>query len=164
MIIKKLTTSHKEKLDLLINDIEATLTNREFWLPIKKEARIHFFDDEWTEFYGVFEGERLVGSAALFYNEYEYGESLRQLNVNCHKVAEIGRAMVHPDYRGNNILYHINLHLIEVAKEKGVDLLLSTIHPDNIPSQKSFEKLGMKKQHTYMKSDGFIRDIFIMKI
>ena len=164
MEITKLTPSHKEKLELLIRDIEAALADEAFWLPIKEEARAHFFDEEWTEFYGVFDGERLVGAAALFYNEYEYGESLRQLNVKGHTVAEIGRAMVHPDYRGNNLLYRINLHLITIAKAKGVDLLLSTIHPDNIPSQKSFQKLGMKKQHTYVKSDGFIRDIFTMPI
>lgn len=164
MTLQKLTTSHKEQLNLLINDIEATLSNKAFWLPIKEEARMHFFDDEWTEFYGIFDGERLAGAAALFYNEYEYGESLSQLSISYHSVAEIGRAMVHPDYRGHNLLYQINLHLIEVAKKKGVDLLLSTIHPDNIPSQKSFKKLGMEKQHTYIKSDGFIRDIFTMKI
>lgn len=164
MLIKKLLASDKEKLDLLIGDIETALTNKEFWLPIKTEARIHFFDEAWTEFYGAFDGERLIGAAALFYNEYEYGESLGQLNVDCHKVAEIGRAMVHPEYRGNNILYQINLRLIEVAKEKGVDMLLSTIHPDNIPSQKSFKKIGMVKQHSFMKSDGFIRDILTMRI
>ncbi len=162
MIVQKLTPSHREKLELLINDIEAALSDKAFWLPVKKEARMHFFDDDWTEFYGVFDGERLVGAAALFYNEYEYGESLRHLNVKCRKAAEIGRAMVHPEYRGNNMLYQINLHLIEVAKKKGVDLLLSTVHPDNIPSQKSFQKLGMKKQLTYTKSDGFIRDILTM--
>ena len=164
MTIQKLTIAHKQQLDLLIDHTEAALTDKAFWLPIKNEARAHFFDDEWTEFYGAFDGERLIGAAALFYKEFEYGESLRRLNVNCRKVAEIGRAMVHQDYRGNHVLYSINLYLVSIAKEKGIDLLLATIHPANTPSRKSFEKLGMEKQCTYIKSDGFIRDIFTMRI
>ena len=164
MTIQKLTVVHKPQLDLLIDHTEATLADKAFWLPIKEEARAHFFDDEWTEFYGAFDGERLIGAAALFYNEYEYGESLRRLNVNCRKVAEIGRAMVHQDYRGNHVLYSINRHLTCIARKKGIDLLLATIHPDNTPSRKSFEKLGMERQCTYTKSDGFIRDIFTMTI
>ena len=164
MMIKKLTKNDRLQLENLISVIEARLERHEFWLPIKETAKEHFFDDEWTEFYGMFDGEQLVGASALFYNEYEYGESLQKINAcNC-KVAEIGRSMVSPEYRGNNILYQINCHLVEIAKAKGVDLIVSTIHPENIPSQKSFQKLGMTKECTYTKSNGYIRDVYVLKL
>ena len=68
--------------------------------------------------------------------------------------------MVHPDYRGRNLLATINKELISVAKEKGLRFLLATIHPDNVPSQTSFRKLGFVKRTTYFKSDGFVRDVY----
>ncbi len=162
MKIRKLEKNDSFQLDELIDITESTLSNNEFWLPLKETAKNHFFDDEWTEFYGMFDGEKLIGAAALFFDEYEYGESLAQLNISVGRVAEIGRAMVHPDYRGNNFLYSINLQLKEIAEKKSIEMLLATIHPDNIASRKSFEKLGMQKQCTYKKSQGFMRDIFTL--
>ena len=54
----------------------------------------------------------------------------------------------------------INTELISVARGKGLTFLLATVHPDNAPSQASFRKLGFVKRTTYLKSDGFVRDIF----
>ena len=164
MIIRKLTLDDKEKLDALIEVIEENLADPNFWLPINDTAREHFFDDDWTEFYGMFDGEVLAAAAALFYNEHEFGESVKELNSGITGVAEIGRAMVHPEYRGSNLLYSINTKLVEVAREKGFRYLLATIYPENLPSQRSFIKLGMTKQTTYRKSSGFVRDVFLMKI
>ncbi len=164
MMIKKLTKADRPALFSLIDVIESRLENKAFWLPLNDVAKLHFFDDEWTEFYGMFEDDHLVGAAALFYNEFEFGESLRHLGRRIENVAEIGRAMVHPDHRGKNILFHINLKLLEVAKSKNVKNIVATIHPDNIPSQKSFAKLGLKKECTYTKENGYVRDILLLTI
>ena len=160
MIIRKLTIDDRDALYDLISVIESTLPNVEFWLPIKDEAREHYFDDSWTEFYGAFIDDELIGVSALFYNPFEFGESLQQLGMSPEGVAEVGRSMVHPDYRGRSLLATINKELISVAKEKGLRFLLATIHPDNVPSQTSFRKLGFVKRTTYFKSDGFVRDVY----
>ncbi len=160
MIIRKLTASDSEALWELITDIESTLVSRDFWLPIKETSKEHYFDDSWTEFYGAFDGDRLAGASALFYNSFEFGESLSKLGRDPEGVAEVGRSMVHPDYRGRNLLVDINKVLISVAREKGLTFLLATVHPDNAPSQASFNRLGFIKRTTYLKSDGFVRDIF----
>lgn len=164
MIIRVLTQKDAPQLFALIQTIEAALPDEQFWLPIKNEARAHFFDPTWTEFYGAFDGETLVGAAALFYSAYEYGESLQQLSVPHTAVAEIGRAMVHPDYRGNRLLNKICLHLLERAGEKGIRLLLATVHPENTPSQKAFSRLGMVKSCSYTKENGYVRDILTMTL
>ena len=162
MIIRKLTDSDSEALFSLIEDIESTLISRDFWLPIKDTSREHYFDPSWTEFYGAFDGDRLVGASALFYNPFEFGESVGQINESTDGVAEVGRSMVHPVYRGRYLLATINgdKFLVDGGKEKGLRFLLATIHPDNVPSQTSFRKLGFVKRITYFKSDGFVRDVY----
>ena len=164
MDFRKLTLADSKSLDELIDVIESTLEREVFWLPINATAKEHFFDPSWTEFYGFFDGPKLVAAAALFYNEHEYKESVAELDMEDAVFAEIGRAMVHPDYRGNHYLYQINQTLIEVARTKNIQYLLATIHPDNIPSQKSFLKSGFEKKHTYRKSNGYERDIFLLQL
>ena len=102
MKIKKLTLNDKEQLNILIGKIEENLEKEDYWLPINEPSREHFFDEQWTEFYGMFDGDELIAAAALFYNEHEYGESVQVIGLECDRVAEIGRAMVAPSYRGNN--------------------------------------------------------------
>lgn len=169
MTVRKLNENDKSALYGLIDIIEENLPDENFWLPMKETARSHFFDPAWTEFYGLFDEEKLVGAAALFYNEYEFGESLEHLSsvgfdLYGKTVAELGRAMVHPNYRGNNLLFEINAHLLKRAREKNIDLLIATVYPENMPSQKSLKKLGMVKQTTYRKSDGFVRDILTLEL
>ena len=164
MMIRKLTESDGEALWDLISVIESTLVSRDFWLPIKKDSGDHFLDDSWTEFHGAFDGDRLVGASALFFNSFEFGESLEKLGMGSEGVAEVGRSMVHPDYRGRNLLMDINRELISVARERGLTLLLATVHPDNAPSQASFKRLGFVKRTTYLKSDGFVRDVFTYEL
>ena len=164
MMIRRLTPSDHDALWELIGEIESSLPNKEFWLPIKEGSSSHFFDESWTEFHGAFDGEHLIGASALFYNSYEFGESLEQLGMDTDGVAEVGRSMVHPDYRGRNILAEINTELICVARDRGLKTLIATIHPDNIPSQSSFRKIGFVKRKTYLKSDGFVRDILTLEL
>ena len=55
MEFRKLTIADKEQLDTLITIIESTLDQKDFWLPINSISRKHFFDNSWTEFYGLFD-------------------------------------------------------------------------------------------------------------
>ena len=164
MIIRKLNIYDKKQLFELIEIIENSIERPDFWLPINDISREHFFNSEWTEFYGAFDNKRLVAASALFYNEHEYRESVNVLHKSFTSIAEIGRSMVIPEYRGNNVLYSINTKLVSIAHNKKIEYLLATIHPENIPSRKSFLKLGMARQTTYTKSCGYIRDIFLMKV
>ncbi len=167
MIIRKLTLDDKDGLSSLISEIENTLDNKEFWLPINETSRIHFFDEKWTRFFGIFEKGKLIAASGLFLNPHEFGESLSKIPnflPNNSEVVEIGRAMVHPKHRGNNYLFQINTQILEESKKLGKKYVIVTIHPDNIPSKKSFEKLGLNKVLTYKKSCGFIRDIYMMEL
>ena len=164
MEFRKLTIDDKSNVDNLIDTIEENLEQKDFWLPINTISREHFFDDTWTEFYGVFDNSKLVAASALFYNDHEFKESAASLCMENAVIAEIGRCMVYPAFRGNNLLYKINLELLKIAASKNIEYILATIHPNNLPSQRSFQRLGLKKRHTYTKSNGYVRDIYMIEL
>ena len=67
--IRKLQVHDKQQLNALLQDVENHLPQPEFWLPVQQEAYNHFFDDAWTYFAGAFDGNKLIGAAALFFNK-----------------------------------------------------------------------------------------------
>lgn len=162
--IRKIKKEEKEQLNNLIAVIETSIKNKSWWLPINQLAKEHFFDDDWTVFFGLFDDNRLVGASALFLNEHEYGESLKQLSNITFPVAEIGRSMIHPEYRGNNLLYRINKEIINYAKLKKIKTIIVTIHPDNISSIKSFNLLGVKLASKITKNESFRRNIYTLNL
>ena len=159
--LRHLTEADEHALDLLIQDVEASLLDEKFWLPISETSKAHFFDDEWTYFLGAFAEEELVGAAALFFNENEWGESRQTVGVESTSIAEFGRAMVRSNFRGKGIMNIIANELMQVAKEKPVDYMLATVHPNNVPSQKTVKKMGMEKAGFCVKNGCFERDIFL---
>ena len=164
MEIRIIEQNDAQKLKNLIDCIEAHVVNPQWWLPIKKEAYDNFLNPEWTLFLGAFEKEELVGASALFFNEFEYGESLSAIAPQPIPVAEIGRCMVRPSFRGHNIMLTLNRKLLEIAKERKIRTLIATAHPDNIASNTSLQALGMKIVKCIDKDHGFLRNVLLIKV
>lgn len=162
--LRKLEVCDKDKLEELIKKINIDLENENFWLPITIESKEHFFDDEWTYFLGMFNKEELIAAVGLFFNENEYEESEKILKLQKYKIAEIGRAMVSPEYRHNGLMKKITKELIGYAKKQGVQYLIATAHPQNIPSQITLEALGMVKKASCVKHGKYERDIYLLRI
>lgn len=164
LIYRQLKENDNNKLFDLINQIENNLQEPKFWLPINRISKNHFFDDDWTCFLGLFDNEKLIGASALFFNMHEFGESLSYCENVKMPVAEIGRCMILPNWRGKNLLYKLNTQLLNIAKEKGIKTVLATIHPQNEPSQHSFAKLGFKVKTQIIKNKNFIRDVLLLEL
>ena len=164
MEIRQLTQKDEQSLKNLIECIEEHLVNSQWWLPIKREAYDNFLNPEWTIFWGAFEKDLLFGASALFLNEFEYGESLKAVGTQTLPIAEIGRCMVRPEFRGKNIMLLLNQQLCKIAKNMGIKTLIATAHPDNMPSNVSLQKLGMKIQKCILKENKYKRNVFLMKI
>lgn len=131
----------------------------------KKNSKENFFNEEWTIFLGAFDKEELIGASALFLNKYEYEETINKLNLSkSFSFAEIGRCMVQPKHRGQNIMLSLNSELIKIAKLLNINYLVATAHPQNLPSKTSLEKLGMQKVDTIIKYNSFPRDIYLYKV
>lgn len=159
---RKLELKDKEQLDILISSIQENLNVEEYWLPISDISRMNFFNDKWTYFIGAFNDTTLIAAVGLFLNKNEYGDSQALLNLENYKVAEIGRAMVLPEYRGHGLMIKITHMLVDVAKTLNINYLIATAHPQNYPSVKSLESVGMNKAKSCIKHGNYHRDIFLM--
>ncbi len=159
--LRKLDKSEKPALDELIHVVENNLINYHFWLPIDNVSRKHYFDDSWTLFFGAFINNRLVSAIGLFLNKHEYSESQKAIGYENKKIAEVGRAMTHPDCRGNHYSSLIMEELLNHALSLNLDALIATAHPKNIPSQKLLKKYGFVKKGSIIKNKEYERDILI---
>ena len=165
MEIRQLTEKDRESLLNLIDTIEEKLENKTWWLPISAEALENFFNKDWTIFYGAFDGEKLVAASALFINKYYFESIVSHLeNVDINKFGKIGRCMVHPDYRGNNLMFKINQKLVKIAKSMNLEYLGAIAHPQNIASNTSLQKLGLRVAQTIIKDGKYPRNILCAKL
>ncbi len=161
--LRKLELKDKDKLEELIIRISIEIENEYFWLPINNESREHFFDKKWTYFLGMFEEDELIAAVGLFFNRNEYEESEKILEIENYNNAEIGRAMVLSKYRHNGLMKKITKELITYAKEHEIQYLIATAHPENMPSKKSLEAVGMVKKAHCLKLKKYERDIYLLK-
>lgn len=74
---------------------------------------------------------------------------------------EMDNAGVLPKYRGNHLQEHLILKVESIIKEKDSSIKYSyaTVHPDNLPSLKTLEKVGYKKYKEKLMYGGKIRYI-----
>lgn len=64
------------------------------------------------------------------------------MNEELYYLGQIGYSVIE-EYRGNHYAYQACLLLFELAKEQyGMEDLIITCNPDNLPSRKTLEKLG----------------------
>lgn len=163
---RQLNKSDIAQLEELIAIIENGLPDKAWWVPIDDVARQHFFDEDWTYFIGAFDGDKLAGACGLFLNPHEFEEEAEKLNLDISKtkIAEIGRCMVNPEYRGNNLMCEINSRLRDVARDKGIDTVLAVAHPENTFSNNSFKKLGAIFQLETVVYNTYSRNIYTIPL
>jgi len=162
--IRKLKKEEKNKIIEFYNIIEKDLEDKNFWLPIKEKEEKEFFKDT-SIFYGAFDNNKLVGLSSLFIDKNVFKDLIDEKDFNSNiKIGKITRMAVLKEYRGNNLVYKINLKLKEIAKKLNIKYLIAILHPDNIPSNKSFQKLGMQKEKFIIKDNIYPRNILKLNL
>jgi RimJ/RimL family protein N-acetyltransferase len=157
-----LTESDSDSLDNLINSIEGNLEKKEWWLPVTKKCRSMYFDGKSAVLIGAFnEDNKLIAASGLFFFEILSETNVSTLNAN---LAEIGRCMVLPEYRGENLMLKLNRELIEKAREMGKRSIVATSHPDNKASCRSLEQLGFTKKCLVKKWNNYSRNYYTYDI
>jgi RimJ/RimL family protein N-acetyltransferase len=156
-----LTESDAAALDDLIEVIESNLEHKEWWFPITKKSRSLFFDGKSAVLMGAFYGNKLVAASGMFFYEV-----LSETNVSTlsDELAEIGRCMVLPKYRGDNLMLKLNRELVAKARELGKKGLVATAHPDNIASCRSLETLGFTKKCLVKKWNNYSRNYYTYNV
>ena len=54
--------------------------------------------------------------------------------------------------------------IVKLAKKLGFDYIISMAHPDNVSSQKTLEKVGLKYVKETRLSNGFLRKLYMLKL
>ena len=140
MEIRKLLSDDIGGVIDLYNNVRETIDNK-YWFS---EVQGTTYTDLVTSgcLYGAFnEQNELVAVSALLLDGINYDISEEFLRLDL-RLGELGFFMVNDKYRGKGVLNEINMHLMKIAKEFGVNALCARIHPTNFPCIKAFGKLG----------------------
>ena len=164
MKIIKLSDSYKEQLKDLISVTVQNLEKPEWLITLSDKEIENIFSNPKAIIYGAVEGEKLLAISGLFFDETDYQDIMKLLNIENNKVVEIAECMTHPTARGNNLMLQINSILIQKAKQLGFEYIIATAHPDNIASNKSLQKLKMTSDVQFFRYGKYIRNCYLLKI
>lgn len=164
MEIKRLTRSVHTQLKNLIKTVKNDVLNPEMLIVLTDDEIDNVFNNDKAVLYGAFEGEKLVAISGLFFDESDYTEIMQLLKIENNKVAEIAECMVLPEARGNDLMFKLNQKLLIEARNLGFEYVIATAHPENVPSKKSLQKLGMKEMVTFKRYGKFLRECFVIKV
>lgn len=163
--IKRLTKAHHEDFKRINAETRKTLANPSWFMPFSEEVLETLLNENSPlVVYGCFIDGTLAG-VSLFDTTYEEFSQLAEiLVVTDKKVAELGGSMVLPEFRGQHIMYDVNVALMQAAREMGIEYFVATAHPDNIASNSSLKKLGMELKTTITRAGGYLRNVYLLKL
>ena len=165
LIYKKVEEKDKQQLFNLIDIVLSNLENQEYFIPYEEwELKSMFDEKNYAYLYGAYDQDKLVGMAQLYISQDMLADFKREFHLENDKVCELGGNLVLPEYRGNGITTKLQAMELNLAKELGFDYVISMAHPDNIGSQKTLEKVGLKFVKETRLSNGFLRKLYVLKL
>jgi len=163
MQIRQLTIDDRQLFNEFNKTILGGLKNLDWFIPFSPDDN-DVLKKEHDLFIGQFDGDRLVAISGLIFAENFLGEIRQVLGLEGFKIAEVGGSMVLPEYRGQNIMLKLNKMLVEIAKERGYQYLVATVHPDNVASRTSAETLGFIKKDCILRKGHYLRNVYKMDL
>lgn len=106
----------------------------------------------------------LYGMAQLYVSQDMLQDFKKEFELQNYTVCELGGNLVLPEYRGNGITTKLQTIELELARKLGFDYIISMAHPDNVGSQKTLEKVGLKFVKETKLSNGFLRKLYMLKL
>jgi len=165
LVYKKIEEKDKEQLFELIEIVLGGLENKEYFIPYEQWEYDSMFDEKnYAPLYGAYDGDKLVGMAQLYVSQDMLDDFKKEFNLSDYSVCELGGNLVLPEYRGRGITTKLQKMELELAKNLGFDYIISMAHPDNIGSCKTLEKVGLDFIKTTTLSNGFLRNLYMLKI
>ena len=162
MIIRELTPSDRDTFFKLTKVVVDALENKDFLIPMtEEEADATFRDDSDDVVLGAFLDDKLVATLGLFHDIRDYTEVLPDNYISL-KGAEIGEAMVRPDFRRNGLMNQLVESLQTYIQKSRLDYLLATAHPDNI-SNHLIQKTDFSLLKVFERR-GYTRNMYIKKL
>lgn len=106
----------------------------------------------------------LYGMAQLYVSQDMLQDFKKEFELQNYTVCELGGNLVLPEYRGNGITTKLQTIELELARKLGFDYIISMAHPDNVGSQKTLERVGLKFVKETKLSNGFLRKLYMLKL
>lgn len=141
---RKIDKSEKQELAKLINTVQDGLERKEFFVPFSDKEIDAMFDEHISVTYGAYDNGKLVGTAQL-YLEDEFVDKIKEaLELKDTLAGEFGGVLVLKEYRCMGIMKQFSKILINEAKVKNYDYIVSVAHPENVASNKAISATGAK--------------------
>ena len=161
---KKITKEYSDQLFALIDTVLSNIPEGHF-IPYEQWELDSMFDEvNYAPLYGAFDDGKLVGMAQLYVSQDMMSGFKKDFNLEKYTVCELGGNLVLPEYRGRGITSTLQKMELDLARELGFDYIISMAHPDNIASQKTLEKIGLKFYKTMEVAGGFLRKLYMLKL
>lgn len=165
LIYKEIEQKDKEKILDLMDNVINNLERPEFYFIGDKEKELQrMFDLDYVYNLGAYDNEKLVGMTQLYVDQEDLKEYIDILGLKRYKVCELGSALVLKEYRNKGIMQN----LIKIQKDKAkyfkFDYMISTVHPENIPSNIAFEKSGFSIKKQIMINDKYLRNLYQIEL
>lgn len=162
IIYKKIEEKDKEKIECLKQEVITGIERQEFYMEDPEEDKTKMFEN--TIFYGAYDNDNLVGLAQLYIDQ-EYLEDMKEIfGLKRYSVCELGTALVKKEYRNQGIMQNLIKIQIDIAKDMKFEYIIATIHPENIPSNRAFEKSGFHIKGQAIFRENYLRNLCVMKI
>lgn len=165
MEIIRLTKEHHSDFVHINEVIRQSLDNPLWFMPFSKENLVNTFEESSPlTVCGAVVDNTIACVSVIDKDESEWSELCDAVGIKSKKVAELGGSMTLPEYRGQGLMQKVNLALIQIAKEQGLEYLVATAHPDNIASNKSLAKIGMICKTQIIRAGKYLRNVYMMKL
>jgi len=164
LTFKVIELNDEKQVKDLINDVLSGLERPEFFISYSEWELENLFNKDHAPLYGAYDGDKLVGMGQLYVNQDSLKEYKETFNIADKKVAELGGALVLPEYRKRGIMTSLMNIITDLAKDMGFDYVISMAHPDNIGSNKALKNVGLKYIKTVTENNGYLRDLYIMEL
>lgn len=164
--IKILDESYIDKIMMLQEEIMNGLTNKEWYSPSSREEFLIQITKIGKIVGCVLEDDRLAAIGAYVewgYEDHNYGYDLDIKDKELLQVGQIEATIVHESFRGNGLQNKICTEVEKIAKINKNKVIAATVHPDNIYSLRTFQKLGYEIKKEKLKYGG-LRRLILKKI
>lgn len=156
-VFKRIYKKDEEQVRSLVNSVFESLERKDFLIPWTEEQMDRFFDEDYSFLLGAYDNNKLVTMSQIFTPREIEEEYYDILNISKSKrICELGGFLVLLEYRNRGIMTKLSEMSCKLANDLNFDYIISTVHPENVVSNKIVQKLGFELYVTLTTQSGFL--------
>lgn len=144
--------------------LEAGGFDLRWFYPFQKQELEEVLRDPSNLVLGVYVQEELVAFRVSCGSGSEFDEIIDELGekYQTRPCYLLNGALVDRRYRGNNLQQRMSEYTLKWCQDRGIEVFMVTVHPDNVPSIKSLENIGfIRKKRTLLYQRQYDRLILV---